>query len=139
VRDVIDQGIAAAIRGEEGTGKASVAVRSEDGLLTMRLTCVVPALAPAERLFAGPCVVLLIESVDDGVLPVEETLRANFALTPSEARFACALADGASVTDAAARQGITRETARTHLKRIYAKTDVSHQTALVALVYRLRR
>jgi DNA-binding CsgD family transcriptional regulator len=136
VREVIDQGIAAAVRGE-GAGKTSVAVRSDDGLMTARLTCVVPALAPAERLFAGPSVVLLIETAAAGTLPAEETLRTTFALTPSEARFACALASGASLAEAAARQGITRETARTHLKRIFAKMDVSHQAAMVAKVHRV--
>ena len=134
VREVIDQGIAAAVRG--AAGNTSVAVRSEDGLLTARVTCVVPTLAPAERLFAGPSVVLLIETAAAGTLPAEETLRTTFALTPSEARFACALAAGASLAEAAARQGITRETARTHLKRIFAKMDVGHQAAMVAKVHR---
>jgi DNA-binding CsgD family transcriptional regulator len=137
VRDVIDWGIAAAIRGE-GAARTSIAVRTENGLLAARLTCVVPALTPAERLFAGPCVVLLIETGAAGALPAEETLRTTFALTPSEARFACALADGASVTEAAARHGISRETARTHLKRIFAKMGVGHQAALVAMVHRCR-
>jgi DNA-binding CsgD family transcriptional regulator len=136
VRELIDQGLAAAVRGEEA-GKTTVAVRSADGLLTARLTCVVPALAPAERLFAGPSVVLLIETAASSPHSAEEALRTTFALTPSEARFACALAEGASLAEAAARQGITRETARTHLKRIFAKMDVGHQTAMVAKVHRL--
>jgi DNA-binding CsgD family transcriptional regulator len=135
VREVIEQGLAAAVRGE-ATGKTSIAVRSEDGRLAARLVCVVPALSPAERLFAGPTVVLLIEMAAAGTLPAEEALRSTFDLTPSEARFASALAKGASVTEAAAGQGITRETARTHLKRIYAKMEVGHQAAMVAKVHR---
>jgi DNA-binding CsgD family transcriptional regulator len=135
VREVIEQALATAVHGE-ATAKTSIAVRSEDGLIAARLVCVVPALSPAERLFAGPTVVLLIETAAAGTLPAEEALRSTFDLTPSEARFACALAKGASVTEAAARQGITRETARTHLKRIYAKMDVGHQAAMVAKVHR---
>ena len=127
--------IAAAIRGG-GVRRSSVAVRSDDGLLAARMTCVVPALTQIERYFAGPSVVLLIEIAATGTLPDEATLRTAFALTPSEARFACALAGGASVSEAAIRQGITRETARTHLKRIYAKMGVGHQAALVAKVHR---
>jgi DNA-binding CsgD family transcriptional regulator len=134
VREVIDQGLATAVRG--GSGKTTIAVRSEDGLIATRLSCVVPALSPAERLFSGPTMVLLIETAASGPLPAEEALRSTFDLTRSEARFACTLADGASVTEAAARQGITYETARTHLKRIFAKMDVGHQAALVAKVHR---
>jgi DNA-binding CsgD family transcriptional regulator len=134
VREVIEHGLAAAARGD--AVKTSIAVRSEDGLIAARLSCVVPTLTQAERLFSGPTVVLLIETAASGTLPPEDALRSTFDLTPSEARFACALADGASVTEAAARQGITYETARTHLKRIFAKMDVGHQTAMVAKVHR---
>jgi DNA-binding CsgD family transcriptional regulator len=135
VGEVIDQGLDTAMRG--GAGKTTIAVRSEDGPITARVSCVVPALTQAERLFSGPTVVLLIETTASGTLPAEDALRRTFDLTRSEARFACAVADGASVTEAAARQGITYETARTHLKRIFAKMDVGHQAAMVAKVHRL--
>jgi DNA-binding CsgD family transcriptional regulator len=137
VREVIDQGLVTAVRG--GAGKTTIAVRSQDGSIAARVICVVPALTQAERLFAGPTVVLLIETAASGALPAEAALRSTFDLTRSEARFACALADGASVTEAAARQGITYETARTHLKRIFAKMDVGHQAAMVAKVHRCRQ
>jgi DNA-binding CsgD family transcriptional regulator len=81
-------------------------------------------------------VVLIVETARPCVLSAEETLRSAFALTRSEARFACAIADGASIAEVAAKHGITRETARTHLKRIFAKMDVGRQAELVAKVHR---
>jgi DNA-binding CsgD family transcriptional regulator len=136
-REAVDAALAVALRGERA-GKTTIAMRADNGWLTARITCVVPALRPSERFFAGPCVLLLIETAVSGALPTEEFLRNTFALTPSEARFACALAGGASVTDAAAQHGITRETARTHLKRIYGKMGVGRQAELVAMVHRYR-
>lgn len=54
-----------------------------------------------------------------------------FALTPSEARLAWAMAQGQSIADAAAAQGLTVETARNYSKKIYAKTGASGQVDLV--------
>ncbi len=63
-------------------------------------------------------------------------LGAAFNLTPGEARLAGLIADGLGPQDAAAALGITRNTARTHLKRIYAKAGVHSQAELVRLLSR---
>jgi DNA-binding CsgD family transcriptional regulator len=57
-----------------------------------------------------------------------------YGLTPSEAKLAAALAEGESLEEAAELMGITRNTARTHLKRIFAKTGTNRQGALVRLL-----
>jgi DNA-binding CsgD family transcriptional regulator len=46
----------------------------------------------------------------------------------------CALAEGCDPADIAARLGLGYSTVRTHLKRVFHKTDVHSQTALMALV-----
>ncbi|MGD9726743.1 MAG: helix-turn-helix transcriptional regulator [Hyphomicrobiaceae bacterium] len=98
----------------------------------VRMTTVVPAQSAVERYFAGPCVVLVFETPADARLPTEASLMAKFALTPGEASMAVALAEGRSLTEVANARRITRETARTVLKRIFAKTSVRRQTQLVS-------
>jgi DNA-binding CsgD family transcriptional regulator len=138
LREVIDLALGAAVRGESA-GKTTITLPASDQTQPLtRITVVVPALASCERHFAGPCAVLIIETIGPHRAPAEDALRRAYSLTPSEARFACALADGDSVTEVAARSGITRETARTHLKRIFAKMEVGRQAELVAKVHRCR-
>lgn len=64
----------------------------------------------------------------------QEPIARWYELTPAEARVAAALAEGESLEDAAELLGITRNTARTHLKRIFAKTGTNRQGALVRLL-----
>ncbi|MFW2850480.1 helix-turn-helix transcriptional regulator [Sphingomonas sp. TX0543] len=61
-------------------------------------------------------------------------IEAIHGLTHSEGRLAAALADGASIAQAAATIGLTIETARNYSKRIYAKTGVRGQAELVRLL-----
>jgi DNA-binding CsgD family transcriptional regulator/PAS domain-containing protein len=55
-------------------------------------------------------------------------------LTPAEARLAKALAEGNTISRFAENAGVSMNTARSHLKRIFAKTGVSRQSDLVRLV-----
>ena len=57
-----------------------------------------------------------------------------FGLIPSEARLVGALISGGSSAVAAARVGITEQSAKTYLKRIYAKLGISSQLELGILV-----
>ncbi|WP_066775553.1 helix-turn-helix transcriptional regulator [Sphingomonas sp. CCH5-D11] len=61
-------------------------------------------------------------------------LSAIFALPPSEARLAAAIAGGASLSEAAAQLGLTLETARNYSKRLFAKTRTRGQVDLVRLI-----
>jgi DNA-binding CsgD family transcriptional regulator len=65
------------------------------------------------------------------------TLRALYALTPSEARVADLLLQGLETRDVANRLGLTLETARFHVKRILAKTGVKRQTELMRMMLSL--
>jgi DNA-binding CsgD family transcriptional regulator len=60
--------------------------------------------------------------------------RQLFDLTETEAKFASALASGLSLTEAAAAQRVRISTARTHLARIFQKTDTRQQSQLVSLL-----
>lgn len=64
----------------------------------------------------------------------EAKLRAMFGFTPAETRIAVGLADGDSVHTVAASVGVTYESARFTLKRVYEKLGVHKQGELVALL-----
>lgn len=61
-------------------------------------------------------------------------VREMFGFTPAETRIAVGLADGLSVQDVASRVGVTYESARFTLKRVYEKLCVHKQGELVAMI-----
>jgi DNA-binding CsgD family transcriptional regulator len=66
-------------------------------------------------------------------LPLEQ-LTYLYGLTPAEAKLVQGLAAGKSLYNVAEDLGITTGTARSHLSRIYLKTDTHRQAELVQLV-----
>lgn len=69
----------------------------------------------------------------------ESLLQSGFNLTPAEAKLAARLATGASLDDVSNELQITKQTSRTHLKRIFAKLGIGRQSELVALLGALGR
>jgi DNA-binding CsgD family transcriptional regulator/PAS domain-containing protein len=59
-----------------------------------------------------------------------------FRLTPAEARLAAAVATGAPLAEVADLLGIGRETARTQLRSVFAKTGTTRQAELVRIITR---
>ena len=57
-----------------------------------------------------------------------------YKLTPAEARLAAHLARGSRLEDAAIDLGVSLNTVRTHLKRIFSKTGTDRQAELVRLI-----
>lgn len=57
-----------------------------------------------------------------------------YGLSPAQKQVAALIAEGLSLTDIAERMGITPNTARTHLSRIFDKTGVHTQPALVRVL-----
>ncbi len=57
-----------------------------------------------------------------------------FNLSPSQKRLAGLLVEGLALPQVAERLGVTHNTARTHLKRVYEKTGVHTQTALIRVL-----
>jgi DNA-binding CsgD family transcriptional regulator len=70
--------------------------------------------------------------------PGERRLQSAFSLTAAEARLATHLADGSGIDLASERLGISRETARTQLRAIFAKTGTRGQPQLTSLMAQLR-
>jgi DNA-binding CsgD family transcriptional regulator len=65
----------------------------------------------------------------------ESVLCKLYGLTRGEAAIAAILLKGKSIDDAAAELFISPHTARTHLKRIFMKTDTHRQTELVVRIF----
>lgn len=57
-----------------------------------------------------------------------------FDLSPTQTTLAGLLAEGLPLPEIAERMGVTHNTARTHLRRIYEKTGVQTQTALIRVL-----
>jgi DNA-binding CsgD family transcriptional regulator len=64
----------------------------------------------------------------------EAVLTTLFELTPAQARVLMSAGKGLNPSETAASLGISENTLKTHLKRIYAKTGTSRQADLVKLV-----
>jgi len=66
-------------------------------------------------------------------------LQQVFGLTAAETRVAVALASGTDLTQAAEEFGVSRNTVRTQLRAIFAKTATSRQSDLVRLLAHTER
>lgn len=81
----------------------------------------------------GPSVILHLSGIDDRST-LESVVARLFGLTASEALLATRLADGLTISEAAAELGLTESSARTYSKRVFAKTGTNRQAELVRLV-----
>jgi DNA-binding CsgD family transcriptional regulator len=96
---------------------------------------IVETAAEALRHRTGAAATLYIADLEARPAHVHEArVRAMFGLTPAESRIAVGLADGDPVHTVAACAGVTYESARFTLKRIYEKLGVHKQGELVALI-----
>jgi DNA-binding CsgD family transcriptional regulator len=84
----------------------------------------------------APALAIFVGDPDERPTVSLEVVRQLFDFTRAEALLATALARGQSLDEAASELGITRNTARAHLRAIFSKTGVSRQAELVRLVLR---
>jgi DNA-binding CsgD family transcriptional regulator len=92
---------------------------------------------PSNGFGLGPAhsAAIIFVSDPDSEIELEHVVLARlFGLTPAEAKLAASLMQGKSLEESAGELSITRETARTHLKRIFDKTSTHRQGELVHLL-----
>jgi DNA-binding CsgD family transcriptional regulator len=87
-----------------------------------------------DSLLAGPTLALVILRRREAETSAAAPLARRFGLTAAEARLAADLAGGSTLPVAASRACIRLTTARTHLQRVFERTCVRSQVALVALL-----
>lgn len=83
---------------------------------------------------AVPTVAIFISDPEYGAEAPVNIIIQLFGFTPTEAQLSLLLADGLSLDEASEALGMSRNTARTHLRSIFSKTGVSRQTLLVRLI-----
>ncbi|MBS1793307.1 MAG: hypothetical protein JSS81_05605 [Acidobacteria bacterium] len=83
---------------------------------------------------SGTLAVLYISDPAAEPAAVEPVLTEIYGLTPAEAKLAAILARGATLSEAGTQLGIKQNTIRTHLKRIFSKTETNRQSELVKLI-----
>jgi DNA-binding CsgD family transcriptional regulator len=64
----------------------------------------------------------------------KEVLKKLYGLTEAESRLAVMLLGGLSIEQSAQRLGITLNTARTHLKKLFLKTETNRQGELIRVM-----
>ena len=97
-----------------------------------------PVTSFGSDLFNAGRIVLVLTDLTHLSVPDETRLSLVFSLTAAEAKLAKTLASGHGIEAAADSLRVNRETARTQLKAVFAKTNTRRQAELVALVARFR-
>ncbi len=138
---LVDQALDSAIRGE-----VAVLARDPKPILIRRhlserplalyVLPVSPTSAAAEFLTQTRAIVLVID-LAAGEPADPAIVRDVLGLTLGEARVAALVGAGLTPREAAVRLGITEETSRTALKRVFAKVGVSRQSELTTLLTRI--
>jgi DNA-binding CsgD family transcriptional regulator len=95
---------------------------------------IAPLLGSNRQVVGGAVVAIFIADPVGGRIQDPEVLASLYALTNSEAELVRLLADGLSLEEAAAKRGVSMNTARSHLKHVFAKTGTSRQGELVRLI-----
>ena len=96
---------------------------------------VAPLQAPNSSSFDHSAAAVIFITDPEGTATVDaQTLTALFRLTASEADLTVLLASGVTLRAAAARMGVSINTARTHLARVFLKTDTHRQSDLVRVI-----
>ena len=114
-------------------GSASIPLPAQDERPPM-IVHVVPVRGAAHDIFSQSAMLLLITPVDRAAVPTAEVLQGLFDLTPAEARVARGVGLAQSIDALAIAQGVSRETVRSQLKQVLAKTGLGRQAELVSLL-----
>jgi len=127
-----------------GVARASprrIALRLEAGaLVDQDLLCSIWAIQPATSMSAfGPMPVALLTIAPSTSVSFADPIfiGSMFDLTPAEAKITIALLEGGDLRSIAAAQRVSIETVRTQLKSVFAKTNTSRQSELIALLMRV--
>ena len=113
-----------------------ILVQSDDRRLAIYLLPVFqPAIAQQFLTHTSAFVLVIEQKLDEPADPA--IVRDLFGLTLGEARIAAIIGAGLTPKDAAEKLGIAEDTARTVLKRVFAKVGVSRQSELTAMLAKM--
>ncbi len=113
----------------------SIALPPQDGAPAM-IIHLLPVKRDAHDIFSHAAAIIVASPIGSSGQPDHHVVRGLFDLTATEARIAVAIASGMTVEAIAQTFGNSRETVRSHLKRVFLKTGVKSQAQLVALLWK---
>lgn len=99
----------------------------------------IPIPPSASDVLTGLGTIVVVSAVAPRSAPGLEVLRGLFDLSPAEARVAQGIAQRCTVQTIAARSGVSRETVRSQLKTVLAKTGTKRQLDLAVLLLEICR
>jgi len=111
----------------------SIPIPAEEGEPAL-IAHLVPIRRAAHDIFSMAEFLLVLTAVVAPEAPLTEMLHGLFDLTPAEAKVARALAAGLSIDEISLKSAVSRETVRTQLKGVMAKTATTRQADLVRLL-----
>lgn len=118
-----------------GSGAGGALAISRPSLCRPLSVLVSPLHADQYRLGAQVAVAaVFVSDPEERRAPDEEVIRRLYGLTRGEARLVLELLAGRSLGEAADELSISGNTARTHLKRVFAKMGVSRQSELIRVL-----
>jgi len=120
---------------KQGADRAakSFAVRARNGE-NPAVVHVIPISGQSRDLFDGAGALILLTPLNTSPQPAADLIRTLFDLTPAEAQTARSLLLGGTIDSIANSRGIGRETIRSQLKSVLAKTGVKRQAELTTLL-----
>lgn len=121
----------------EGDGILRIARPSGRSDLICRVTPLNLPQASLPTIDVREAACVFVNDPDTAVRVPRDMLISLFGLTAREAQLAELLASGLGLDAAAEQLGITRESARTYLKRVLGKTRTRRQSELVSLLVRM--
>lgn len=116
----------------------AVAVARPSGRTPFVLRVMPSMTGEASQIGELPAALVLIADPDQRAAPSEAILR-SLGLSPSEARIAQRLVQGRTLAEAARDLDLAHNTARAHLRNIFAKTRVRSQVELVRMLCEFAR
>lgn len=130
---LLSQAIDSLNSGELQSGAKSIAVPS-DGENAAMVVHLVPVRRSAHDIFGPAMGILVITPLGSSQALPADLLNGLFDLSPAEIRAANGLLEGKSVEGLAADHGLSRETIRSQVKAVFAKTGTTKQSDLVSLL-----
>jgi DNA-binding CsgD family transcriptional regulator/PAS domain-containing protein len=121
---------------EAGTGGSLSLPRGANRSAITLLVVPLRTEAPAFFVVPRPVAIIFAMDPDRHPAPPIAQIRQRYGLTRAEAAFALEILKGDGIQASADRLGVSRSTARTHLSRVFQKTDTRRQAELVRLLTR---
>ena len=134
----LQQLVSSVLHSERGSAQAFAPIVVDRDEAPWLLVEAMPVTAFGSDLFSPGRVILLLTDLRSPLRPEAKQFCAAFGLTGAEARLAAKLASGVGIDGAASSLGVSRETARSQLKAVFAKTNTRRQAELAGLLARFR-